>query len=462
MSAGMILWLILAVLAVGVLAVVGRVVFVGGRWVFRWCQIAVAKGHERTLLLQAQRIRRWWRQDSVILNLSQRYRRELRDGKVKTVTVRPRIQVAAQPWGVRVRMGTVPGVGINEVDREAQHLADRWGAEQLVIDRLPRGTVEMRALLADQTRIERPYVWPQANEWVLPVGHDAWGEPVSIPLANLSGIKDAGLAGFGKTVLLMGWAASLAPRAEVQFAIFDGKVRTPVYGDWGLFEQRAMFLAGDDPKHAADKLGELEELVKLRPELLQAERGTHRFWTHGPTVTNPLVVVVVDEGHNYVDVGGVDRPTRELIESNQRRLRTLGKEGRQFGVLLIFATQKGTADAFPTAIRDNLEVGVCFATSTLEAAEAALGPGIRADKPNHPTLLRDKSRHVGVCIVTGVPGLDGKYVRVRVGTIDDHELAARVTDSTEHRRDLADLLDTAHRPELVAVDDDQDDGEAVA
>ncbi len=150
-----------------------------------------------------------------------------------------------------------------------------------MIDRLPRGTVEMRALLNDMTRVERPYVWPQANEWRLPIGHDAWGEPVSIPLRNLSGIKDAGLAGFGKTVLLMGWAASLAPRPEVQFAIFDGKVRTPVYGDWGLFAERAMFLAGDNPKGAAGKLGELEELVKLRPELLQHERGTHKFWTHG-------------------------------------------------------------------------------------------------------------------------------------------------------------------------------------
>ena len=186
MSAGTILLLILVVLA-GVGAVVGRVVFVAGRWVFRWCQIAAAKGNERPLLLQAQRIRRWWRHDSVILNLSQSYKREHRDGKVKTVTVRPRSQVAAQPWGVRVRMGTVPGVGINEVDREAQHLADRWGAEQLVVERLPRGTVELRALLADQTALERPYDWRGFQAWELPIGHDAWGEPLSIPLPNLSG-----------------------------------------------------------------------------------------------------------------------------------------------------------------------------------------------------------------------------------------------------------------------------------
>lgn len=454
MSVETVLWLVVGFFAVGPLVIVGRAGFIAGRWVYRWCRIAAAKGNERVMRLQAQRIRRWWRQDSVILGLSQTYRRESRDGKVQNRIVRPRIHVAAQPWGVRVRMGTVPGVGINEVDREAQHLADRWGAEQLVIERLPRGTVEMRALLNDQTAYPRPYAWPMPDEWVLPIGHNAWGELVTIPMRNLAGGKVTGIGGFGKTVLLMAWAGALAPRPEVQFAFFDGKVRNPAYGDWGRFADRAMFLVGDDPKAANDRLGELEELVKLRPELLQRERGTHDFWTHGPSVDNPLVVVVVDEGHNYVDIGGVDKPTRELIESNQRKMRTLAKEGRQFGVLLIFATQKGTADAVPTAIRDNLEFGVCFAVSTLEAGEASLGPGIRADKANHPTLLRDKSRYVGVCVVTGVPGLAGKFARVRVGDIDVADLTAVVAASVEHRCDLADLVRSG--PELVAVPDEQE------
>ncbi|HYJ67365.1 MAG TPA: hypothetical protein VEX15_06855, partial [Nocardioidaceae bacterium] len=115
-----------------------------------------------------------------------------------------------------------------------------------------------------------------------------------------------------------------------------------------------------------------------------------------------------------------------------------------------------------TAIRDNLEVGVCFAVSTLEAAEASLGSGIRADKANQPTELRDKSRYVGVCVVTGVPGLDGKYAKVRVGTIDDHDLADQIDGTQAYRRDLADLTGgTADRPDLVAVDD-QDDPEAAA
>jgi DNA segregation ATPase FtsK/SpoIIIE, S-DNA-T family len=451
MSIETILWLIVAFLAIGPVYVIGRAGFIAGRWVYRWVRIAAAKGNERAMRLQAQHIRRWWRQDSVILGLSQTYKRERRDGKVQTRTVRPRIHVTAQPWGVRVHMGTVPGVGIAEVDREAQHLADRWGAEHLMVERLPRGTVEMRALLNDQTHYPAPYEWARPHEWVLPIGHNAWGEPVTVPLQNLAGGKVTGLAGFGKSQLLMGWGSTLAPRPEVQFGIFDGKVRNPEYGDWGVFAERAMFLVGDDATEANERLAKLEELVKRRPESLQRERGTHKFWTHGPTVDNPLVIVIVDEGHNYVDLAGLrDKDAKELIESNQRRMRTLAKEGRQFGVVLIFATQKGTADAVPTMIRDNLEFGVCFAVSTLEAAEAGLGPGIRADTANHPTLLRDKSRYVGVCVVTGVPGLDGRFARVRVGTIDEHELAARVAASNEYRRDLDQIIGGGPTLEAVA------------
>ncbi|MFE6872854.1 cell division protein FtsK, partial [Kitasatospora sp. NPDC057692] len=56
---------------------------------------------------------------------------------------------------------------------------------------------------------------------------------VGIPLKQLSGIKVAGMPGYGKTMLMLAWMASLANRASVQFAVFDGKTADPRYGDWG-------------------------------------------------------------------------------------------------------------------------------------------------------------------------------------------------------------------------------------
>ncbi|MGH3483481.1 MAG: hypothetical protein ACRDPQ_09610 [Nocardioidaceae bacterium] len=455
MSAVTIVWtllvLVVGLVVAGVLYHVGNVLFVACRWVYRWVRIAMAKGVRRARLLHAQQIRRWWKRDCKSLGLVHTYQRERRDGHVQTVTVKPKIVAAAEPWGVRVRMGTVPGVGITEVERHATHLADCWRAESIEVERMRHGTVEMRVIDGDLIAEHRPYPWPTDRDaWVLPIGHNAWGEPVVISLPDVPGVKVGGLSGFGKTVLLSGWAAGFADRPEVQFVVLDGKTRNPTLGDWSILDGRAMAMVGDDPEQANAQLVQLVELVKSRPERLRAERGTHKFWTHGPTTDNPLVVVVLDEAHNYVDIAGTSRADREVIEANQRHIRTLVKEGRSTGVVSIPATQKATADALPTAIRDNLPVGVCFATSTPEAAEAVLGAGIRADEPNLPTNLRDKTRYQGVCVVTGLPGLDGRYARVRVGDIHDDELTARLADTAHLRRDLADLIGPPRHLEVVA------------
>ncbi|MFE7302961.1 hypothetical protein ACFU9Q_43975, partial [Streptomyces sp. NPDC057579] len=109
---------------------------------------------------------------------------------------------------------------------------------------------------------------------------------------------------------------------------------------------------------------------------------------------------------------------------------------RGLGVIPVVGTQKQTSDAIPTAVRDNLEVGVCFATFTIDGAEAALGNGIRKDEENQPTTLIDKERFAGVCVVTGVPGLSGRYDRVRVGDIDEAAMLQLVAASIGYRADV--------------------------
>lgn len=55
-----------------------------------------------------------------------------------------------------------------------------------------------------------------------------------------------------------------------------------------------------------------------------------------------------------------------------------------------------------------------------------------------------------MCVVTGLPGLDGRYARVRVGDIYDDELAARPADTAHLRRDLADLIGPPRHLGVVA------------
>lgn len=396
---------------------------------------------QRTRMRHAWRVSLRWRKVAPNLGLARidetTKGRTGADGKaVKPVVVVPKLVVHPEPWGIRALVKTIPKVGVEEFERAAGWLADAWECETVEVKRIKSGIIEVRGLVGDPLADHQPYDFPAAGAWELPIGHNPWGRQITIPLRELSGIKVAGMPGYGKTMLQLGWFGSLVSRPEVQFAIFDGKTADPRYGDWGEVAQRAMFVVGDNPETAHQRLVELVRLLKDRPAALVAERGTHKFWKHGPTVENPLIVVEMDECHNYIDAQGLRGKDKELIEANQRLMRTITKEGRALGLLPIVATQKQTSDAIPTAVRDNLEVGVCFATFTLDGAEAALGSGIRKDEPNQPIHLIDKATSVGLCVVTGVPGLGGRYDRVRVGDVDEGLVVELARGSVDLRRNV--------------------------
>lgn len=396
---------------------------------------------QRLRMRHGWRISRRWRRLAPNVGLARvdentRGRQDLNGKTAKPVVVVPKIKVFPEPWGIRIRAATIPKVGLEEYDKAAGWLADAWGFETVEVERIAAGLVELRGLVGNPLDEHFAYDFPGDGRWELPVGRNPWAREINIPLRELSGIKVAGMPGYGKTMLMLGWLASLARRPEVQFAVFDGKTSDPRYGDWGEVGDRSMFIVGDNPEAANQRLTELVRLIKDRPAQLVAERGTHKFWKTGPTETIPLVLVVMDECHNYIDAAGLRGKEKELIESNQRLMRTVSKEGRGLGVIPIVGTQKQTGDAIPTAVRDNLEVGICFATFTIDGAEAALGNGIRQDEQNQPTSLIDKERFAGVCIVTGVPGLAGRYDRVRVGDIDEDQMIQLVNSSTSYRRDI--------------------------
>lgn len=395
---------------------------------------------QRLRIRHAWRIGRQWRKAAPNLGLARvdQNTKGVTDwkGQKKTaINVIPRLKAFPEPWGIRAIVKTIPKVGIEEFEKSAMWIADAWGCQTVECTRLKAGLIEVRGLVGNPLDEHFPYEFPQEN-WALSLGRNPWGEMVTIPLKDLSGIKVAGVPGFGKTMLQLGWLATFAGRIEVQYAVFDGKTSDPRYGDWGEVGERAMFIVGDNPETANQRLTELVRMLKDRPERLVAERGTHKFWKHGPTAENPLVMVVMDECHNYIDSSGLRGADKELIEANQRMMRTLAKEGRGLGLLLVVATQKQTGDAIPTAVRDNLGVGICFAVFTIDAAEAALGKGIRDDDANDPTELNDPQRFTGVCVATGVPGLGGRYARVRVGDIDEDSLTNYVRSTVQLRRNL--------------------------
>jgi S-DNA-T family DNA segregation ATPase FtsK/SpoIIIE len=404
-------------------------------WVWRWRR----RRHRPNPNGQAARwvasVRARWPWDAqnlglVLVDETTRHRRQLLTGHVlPPQVIYPRTTFEAAPNGLRCWLATLPGVGLDEVTKAAGHLANAWGCLRVDVRQDGPSRLLLRGHLSDP--LAQPWaVTPDGrplHDWCLHVGTDEDGEAVCLPLSNLSGVTVAGVPGTGKTSLQRWWLSQLAGHPAAQIAVLDGKVFDPLDGDYGSLTARCFATVGDDLREANRLLEGLYRLSRDRSAWLRANRGTAQFWEHGPTVDCPLVLVVVDESHTYVTAA--TRKDKELCEANTWYLTKLAKEGRSRGVVTVFITQKQTADAIPTAIRDVCQVGISFGVRTMDGAVAALGDEIRQYPEIAPTGLIGR-QWTGVAVMR-LPDRAG-FHRVRTPFVTEGD-AARIT---EHYRPL--------------------------
>ncbi len=98
----------------------------------------------------------------------------------------------------------------------------------------------------------------------------------------------------------------------------------------------------------------------------------------------------------------------------------------------MFVTQKQTADAIPTAIRDVCQVGLSFGVRTMDGAVAALGDDIRQYPDVAPTLLIGRE-WTGVAVMR-LPDRPG-YHRVRTPHVTEADAAHLVAHSAHLRQE---------------------------
>ena len=249
----------------------------------------------------------------------------------------------------------------------------------------------------------------------------------------------AGLAGYGKTSFLNARFCQLAPCTAVQFVLVDGK-GGPDYDE--LFG-RAWLAAKDEPERVRDHLMLVRDLMVARQHTIRAVLGVKNMWHVGPSESWPLVVVVIDEAHTFLnEAKGADPESKRLdalARESARLVEELIRKGRNVGIQVILATQKATGDAIPTRIRDNCQVAVSFAQRTSEAATAVLGSDITGAPDEHPRRLQDPA-YIGVAsmVAQGRPG----FTLVRTPYVPD-EIAGRIAAATAALvRDPRQLLDT--------------------
>ncbi|HEY7223864.1 MAG TPA: FtsK/SpoIIIE domain-containing protein [Micromonosporaceae bacterium] len=437
-------WVPAVVLAAFAAAVLARVVVEAVRYVRAGRLV-------RPMWRRAWRIRWTWAQTARRVGLVHTERSSppwwssAKPGTSTTRTLVPPIRVRADRWGVQVEASTVGQLGLVEFQNAARHLADAWRVPTVRVTQPKAGLVRLRALVVDP--LTEPLEWTDDElagdvaTWVAGIDQD--GQPVTIRAAEVSGIVVAGLAGYGKTVFLNARFCALAENPAVQFVLIDGK-GGPDYDD--LFA-RAWLSAKDEPEKVRDHLVAVHGLMKARQDTIRTLLGVKNVWHVGPSPSWPLVLVVIDEAHTFLNESkGTDPESKRLdgiARQTVRLVEELVRKGRNVGIQVVLATQKPTGDAIPTRIRDNCQVSLSFAQRTSEAAVAVLGADITEFPDEHRRRLVDPA-YVGVAsmVAQGRPG----FTLVRTPYVPD-AVADRIARRGAHLvRDPIELQTTMCTP----------------
>jgi DNA segregation ATPase FtsK/SpoIIIE, S-DNA-T family len=362
----------------------------------------------------------------------------------------PPAEFVADDQGVTATVAGVAGAGLADYQKAAGYLADTWGCVTVRAEQQAPGLIRLRGLYYDPllapAHIDLSGTAPASlTSWWLGWSEDA--SSVFIRSAEVSGMVVAGLAGFGKTMLVAHLLGQLAPSPAVQFVLIDGKGGP----DYDRLMPRAWLSAKDDLDQVRDVLRRVHRLMLDRQASIASVLGVTDAWHLGPSPSWPLVVLVVDEAHTFFHERKGTSPEvkarNTLVAELSRLVEELIRKGRNVAIQVMLLTQRATGDAIPTRIRDNCQVAISFATRTIDGAVAALGEEIRQHPEASPVLLNDPA-YVGVA-VTSLPGRPG-FQRVRTPQVDHHQVAAIVRATAGLRADPAELL-AAQAPGLRIV-----------
>jgi S-DNA-T family DNA segregation ATPase FtsK/SpoIIIE len=371
----------------------------------------------------------------------------------------PPAEFAFDDQGVSATVAAIAGASLADYQKAATYLADTWGCVTVRAEQQGPGRIRLRGLHRDPlllpARVDLSGMAPESlTSWWLGWAEDS--TPISVRLAEVSGVVVAGLAGFGKTMLVGHLLGQLAPSPAVQFVLVDGKGGP----DYDRLMARAWLSAKDDLAEVREVLRQVHRLMVDRQRTIASVLGVTDAWHLGPSPSWPLVIVVIDEAHSFFHERKGTSPEvkahNAVVAELSRLVEELVRKGRNVAIQVMLLTQRATGDAIPTRIRDNCQVAISFATRTLDGAVAALGEEIRQHPDASPVQLNDPA-YVGVA-VTSLPGRPG-FCRVRTPLVDHHHVAALIRATTHLRADPAGLL-AALSPGLRVVPDRPAPGDA--
>ena len=322
----------------------------------------------------------------------------------------------------------LPG-GVNHTDLDPDAVASAFSCRSALITRGTHGhiaivRVRYRDLLSNAAIAPHP-------EWtghVVALGRDEDGHPLTIDL-SISHAALGGASRSGKSNATHLVIAHYAANPKARLFLLDGKEGAEL-GGWN--QRCDAFDAGedDDPERPVRILGVVLAEIQRRN---RANRDLDR--RKSDEADHPPILVVVDEVASY--------STRS--KTFDVALSDIMRRGLATNVRVVVATQKATADAIPTVIRDLCETRVAFRCGSREMGVAILGGEFGAYAATLPSPVDDPARNAGRCyVVTG-----DKIVLGRAFHATPSWLTDAVSTTTAQRRSLT--TSAAARPRAAAA-----------
>jgi S-DNA-T family DNA segregation ATPase FtsK/SpoIIIE len=302
----------------------------------------------------------------------------------------------------------VTGQCVADWQKHSDALAEAWRAQRVTIRSVMPGdiriTVHHSDALVGPMRLPRPATATTVDPHGVGVGVTDAGRWWRLPVLGHH-ILVAGATGSGKGSVVWSLIAALAP------AIRAGSVRLCVIDPKGGMEfgRGATLFTGFAYDNGDKTLGLLRATVTVMQERAARLRGHTRL--HTPTVTEPLIVLVVDELASLTAYIG-DRKIRAEVE---QLLGLLLSQGRAVGVSVVAAVQDPSKEVLP--IRQLFTVRVALRMTESTQTTMVLG-AVAREAGAVCDHIPDTTPGVGYVLVDGT----SEPLRVRAFHVTDADI----------------------------------------
>lgn len=248
-------------------------------------------------------------------------------------------------------------IKLSRWDKEQEKIGTALGCFVVGVRQSAKGgrivldVVPMRSSLPDKVYWKDEYL-PEES-YVLALGEGLTGR-VTLNLAEMPQVLLGGGTGSGKSLLLK---CINMQAIKKKYAVFIADFKGGI--DFGpAWHQKCKMVV--EPQELLAVLEELTAEMERRRDLFVAT-GTPNIDEYNKAAGEslPRSILACDEIGEIMDKNGLDKEEKAMFAQIERYLSMIARQGRAFGIHLILATQRPSADLIPGQIRSNLVLRIC-------------------------------------------------------------------------------------------------------